>query len=690
MNTASDSYVTGSGSRIRSRPSRTVILILLGLLIGFHLVSNYLWLAADGSLPRHDENQYLAKSIRSYRILTGPGGDRWNRLLEVEPKIRPHLFPLTALPFFLIRGVSYDSAALANSFFLALLILAVYGLGRELGGAGRGLLAAFLVSFYPFVLNFSRSFWSEVPLMAVLAGSLYLLLRSREFSRRGYSIAFGLALAAGMLIQQRFVFFIVAPLLAALAVAAWKMIRAGENRGRIAVGVNIVSSLGPAAALTVPYYLRFYRVFSTKFVYGITGEAWDPVGSVLTPAAFLWYPGEFLKQLSLFFFVVCALAAVLVLFHLNRTRLLLLLTVLGGYLAITLYPAKDARYVAALLPLAGLITADALFLLKPRWLRFGMGGLLAAAAIGNYLRVSWDSGPFAVPYHKTLLEVPFSSTPLELVPAARPPAPLEDWKWKEMLRAMADGLEKQRGKVLVVPYLADFNFSTLNYFSLLYDLPLDAVSVGTRGLYRYHFRHLLDSDFTVVKSGRSVPFSHLRFDFFQRTAELLADPPPVFRESHRLLASFALPDDSEAVIWKRIRPAPPAEEIELIEAALEIDPGHPWAYRALGEAYLEAGDPQNAEEIFARVAELLPDWPGGYLGMGRAALERGETARALEHIRRGVEIAPEFPYGRYVLGMAYEQAGELEKAAGEYTLALEGAPDLAEEARQALSRLTAE
>lgn len=662
-------------------------LILLATLILFHIVSNFFWLKADNSIPKHDENQYLTKSIRCYRILCSPGANRLYRILETEPKIRPHLFPLTAIPFYLLRGVSYDAACLSNSFFLALLILAVFSLGREIGNNIEGLTAAFITSFYPFILIFSRSFWSELPLIAVFAGSLYLMLKTRDFRNRIFSILLGILMALGMLIQQRFIFFVAPPMIIIIVRVIFPGKQRKETRTRRKSLINILLCLFITAAFTLPYYFRYFTVFSTKFSYGVSGGAWEPVQSGFAIDSLAWYLGQIQKEVSLFFFILFIATALYLIFKPNRERVLIILTFLGGYFLISLYPSKDARYICPLLPLAALVTADGFNHIRRKPAGIVIGALIIFFAMGNYLRVNWNIGPFKIPYHKSLVKIPLLNLTMELVPAEHPPRPYSNWRWKEIAEKIRDDLKNKEGKLLVVPYLPEFNAETFNYFCLLGDVPVEAVDMGTQNLYHYNFRNLLDSDYILTKSGEAVPYSHIRFEFAEKTVEMLKNPPGPFLENHILLEVFSLPDGSEAFLFKRVNPVGAEEEITMIEESLKIDPAHPWAYLALGEAYLSKEDPVGALNNFEKVIRLLPDWPGGYLGAGRSKLLLGQKEEALQLALKGTALAPEFPFAHYVLGMVYEELGDIEEALKEYNIALTGKPVLVEKAQKRIQAI---
>lgn len=665
---------------------KRLVLAALTVLILFQVVSNYFWLKADRYVPLHDENEYLAKSVNTLQLLTESDKITLKDFLEVEPKIRPHLFPLCAWPFFLLGGISYDSACLTNSFFLVIVIAATFGIGNSLGGRGRGLLAAFLVSFYPFVLRFSRFFWSEIPLMASFAAALYLLPRTRFFKSRGYSLALAVVITAGLLIQQRLVFFLVTPLALSLVLILLPAAPPGPGNRRRQLA-NLLICLAIPALLAVPYYLYYRQVFFTKFTYGIVADSWQPVQGTFTAQSFLWYLGHLQKASSLFFFILLILGFAVLLLKFRRDYLFLILTFAGGYLLITLYPSKDARYVAPLLPLAAVITAEGICRLRLNFLRWSAVLLAILVAFFNYLRVSWDAGPFQVPYQQTLIELPLFSEPLELLPHEKKPRALPDWQWERIVGRVGEELKGGRGRLLVVPYLPDFNYLTFSYFCLLDGGRIESVGVGTKNLYHYNYDNLLQADYIVTKTGKAVPESHIRYEFAEKTAELLADPPAAFRQNHQEIARYRLPDGSEAILIARTAPVSVSEEMAVLEEVVKIEPEHSWALRALGERYLEEGMPEKALEVFRRIIPILPDWPGSYLSPGRAYVDLGRTEEAIAMIQRALELAPDFDFAHYSLGTAYEQAGRIEEAKKEYLEAMKGSEERAREAQKRLEQL---
>jgi tetratricopeptide (TPR) repeat protein len=87
-----------------------------------------------------------------------------------------------------------------------------------------------------------------------------------------------------------------------------------------------------------------------------------------------------------------------------------------------------------------------------------------------------------------------------------------------------------------------------------------------------------------------------------------------------------------------------AKADEAFEAMKAANPGF------LGEGFLDfgildfnAGNVDQAREIFERVLETLPDQPKAHYYLALCLLSGGDTATAKEHLQRFVELAPDDP-----------------------------------------------
>lgn len=189
---------------------RWFYLLIVGLLVVFHWVNNWFYFRANVTLLGWDATSHLGKTIiyndilkeidiRSlFRTFTWP----WNR---------PPLPWLPAVLLYRLFGLSTDVALMSNSFYIAILLFSVYGIGKRLYGPAVGLLSSFLVSTYPLLFNLSRTLYPDLSLTAMVALNIYFLLRADRFRDRLNSLLFGLTLGLGILTKWQFLAFVAGP-----------------------------------------------------------------------------------------------------------------------------------------------------------------------------------------------------------------------------------------------------------------------------------------------------------------------------------------------------------------------------------------------------------------------------------------------------------------------------------------------
>jgi 4-amino-4-deoxy-L-arabinose transferase-like glycosyltransferase len=184
--------------------SQVIALALLALLILFHLVNNLLWRSSNEVVYGMDRMFHLVTSLAYYDILADRVSASTLFSALTWSDYYPPLVHLVAAAFYKVFGVSMDVAALSNSLYLVLFLLALYGIGERLGGPWVGLLSAFVVSMFPIVFSMSRYLYIDFALTALVAVNVCLLLRSDRFERKGYALLYGLSLGLGMLGLEAF------------------------------------------------------------------------------------------------------------------------------------------------------------------------------------------------------------------------------------------------------------------------------------------------------------------------------------------------------------------------------------------------------------------------------------------------------------------------------------------------------
>ncbi len=217
MMTSMGHKATRSVSLPRAGRGQALPLALLAFLAAFHLAANWLWSAANQVIFGADRTFHLVSSLAYYDILKA-GADPSSLFAALTlSDYYPPLVHVGIAASYALFGVSADVAALTNSLYLVLLLLAVYGIGERLAGPWIGLLAATLLSLFPIVFSMSRYTYVDFALTSMVAVNVCLLLRSDGFARRGYSLLYGLSFGLGMLVKWTFVVFALPPLVALLA-----------------------------------------------------------------------------------------------------------------------------------------------------------------------------------------------------------------------------------------------------------------------------------------------------------------------------------------------------------------------------------------------------------------------------------------------------------------------------------------
>jgi hypothetical protein len=198
-------------------------LFVLLLIFVFHIYMNSAILNKSEICRMGDESHYLTMVVHSYKSICHSQNklqDLKEYLWVLSPgQYHPPFVNSIAVLFrtllaILSIPVSANSLILTtNSFCLLILLLSVYGIGATLYNRATGILAAFLVSFFPMVYGYSRVMMLDFPLACTVALSFFLLFKTGQFQSRVYSICLGLAAGLAMLTKETALSFIAVPFL---------------------------------------------------------------------------------------------------------------------------------------------------------------------------------------------------------------------------------------------------------------------------------------------------------------------------------------------------------------------------------------------------------------------------------------------------------------------------------------------
>lgn len=247
---------------------RLVGILALLALIGTLVAANAVWLhGVDPCMVGVDSWDFLPATLHWHRYLDGLERQPYAAMIAPN-SYRGPLLPLAALAMSRLFGARHFVFALTNNIFLALLLVAVFGLGRRLADDRAGLLAAFLTAAVPVLLLGSRSFNMDVPLAAMVAWFAYALVRSDGLARWRWVAVAGVFAGLAMLAKGvAFVFLL--PLLA----GAWldgALVRAQDGRAwwswRAVGGGTLALAIGVAVS-TVWYRDGFVLLYRDLFMH---------------------------------------------------------------------------------------------------------------------------------------------------------------------------------------------------------------------------------------------------------------------------------------------------------------------------------------------------------------------------------------------------------------------------------------
>ncbi|MFA5156659.1 MAG: glycosyltransferase family 39 protein [Candidatus Omnitrophota bacterium] len=185
--------------------------LLLVFIIVFFIASNYTFTQNSDCLFDKDATYHAESGAYIFQSLAN-GKDFFNAL--TEDYHWPPLYHVIAALLRIVFGVNF--VFMTSTLFLVILLYATYKIGELLKDKTAGLLSALIISFYPSIYISSRCYYLELAQAAMTALILYFLMRLDNFTGLKYSLAFGLLLAAGLLIKQNIIIFLIGPFFVAL------------------------------------------------------------------------------------------------------------------------------------------------------------------------------------------------------------------------------------------------------------------------------------------------------------------------------------------------------------------------------------------------------------------------------------------------------------------------------------------
>ncbi|HVE13567.1 MAG TPA: glycosyltransferase family 39 protein, partial [Elusimicrobiota bacterium] len=426
----------------------------------------------------------------------------------------PPLYPLS-IGYAMSRPDPARAALWANAGYMALLLLALWGLGAHFGGPWVGFATALLFSCAPELQRLQSTQLLDLALIAVVAAAYWALLLSERFARWGPSLAFGALFAAAMLTKwSAFSYFFPAYWLAAQAMA-------DRSRRPKALAAALL-----AVVLAAPWYVVELPFLLPRLV----DASADQAVSLFTVSGFFSYPLQLIYGLETPLLILGVVALVAPAVERRKDDFWLPLAWLGTSLVFwMIVPNRQLRYLLpAVAPLALAAAAT--------WPR----GLVAAlcayqlAAAANF-SAGWVRGAH-----------PVIGIPVNFFRSEPPKA--EAWPLDDIL-SEASRLHRDPpafGGMVVVA-----NHGQLNYAGLTWEER--RLGIGNLRMREVNRRLCELAEFVLVKTGSLGPDGVI--DGLPAARDQVLDPKGWFRKAYREAKRWPLPDGSEALLFARADPA---------------------------------------------------------------------------------------------------------------------------------------
>lgn len=353
--------------------------------IVFLIITNVLWYFLGHKPLYWDSADHLSASLNTYKVLKGSSS--FSALLINLLDISWYYPPLVywaSIPFCAVAGTGEFAGFLEMTFFLILLVISVYQIGKRVYNPETGLFAAFCIGMFPVTLQYGREYMLDLPLAAMCAAAVYSLIRTNDFSSRNNCIKFGVMFGLGMLTKWTFILFLAPPVIYYLS----EGFRKASKKYKIVL--NFLLAVLVSLIISLPWYLRnIVQILSNRLNELERGNL-SVIENIFYYLTIL--PSQISYVIALLFIV-----AVIIFFKSNFAfhRKMPLFWFIGSYVLITLISFKIPRFsIPLLIPLSLIFSGIVFFGDQEKRKRKLFALSFTVIAIVNFLLFSFIKIPF--------------------------------------------------------------------------------------------------------------------------------------------------------------------------------------------------------------------------------------------------------------------------------------------------------
>lgn len=347
--------------------------LLVLMIFLFWGILNIIWAWQTQTIPHTDMARHLYASLIYDQNVNLANIHRslvtWIDGYEYYP---PLVYVLTK-PFYRLFGYSIFGALTSNLLWLGILIFSTYGIAKNLWNKKVGLTAVLILAATPILVAQFKEYMLDGPLIAWVALSVYLLIKSENYSKQSYNLLLGVILGLGMLLKWTYIGFVIFPVLYFFVLAVSQSLKEKKWQNIF----NFIFVVITAVAISFPWYYIHRTALIQDFRSNGLGDS-DPT-SLRSIWTWLFYP---IQSLNFYFFLPLGLIVWIMLITsiiLRKFRNILLLgSFLIPWLIFVLLPNKDLRYFIPALLFVILIVASGIAKLPLRYQKPLVGFLIVA------------------------------------------------------------------------------------------------------------------------------------------------------------------------------------------------------------------------------------------------------------------------------------------------------------------------
>lgn len=240
--------------------------ILVGLVLLACILDTWVWTRSEGWSSDSDIHKHMMNAVSCWHLLPRGPLAWWDAFTTgptpnatfLTPLYPPLHYAVGALAFQLVGRASDATAIVSVQVFVVLLATATYLLGRQVASREAGAWGACAVITCGAIVQYSRSYYPDLPITSMVTMSWALLSASRGFGDGRFAFAAGVAIGLTFLAKFTAILYLLVPVAFVLAEGARRAASADttarEGAGWVRRTVNLGLTATIAAAIALPWY----------------------------------------------------------------------------------------------------------------------------------------------------------------------------------------------------------------------------------------------------------------------------------------------------------------------------------------------------------------------------------------------------------------------------------------------------